>query len=576
MTSRRTSAAAASGTKRSHAAISTSFPSLSLSSLAQLSTPPESPSSPAPAAFARSDSAQRLVQSHIPYLYDFFYELSMDWPFYAMAWALPLPASSASFAALSASDRQHYSMQRLYYAQSTDATFDPYSRRFVGNPHLLVQAEMPLPCQACVPDMIAASSQLPSVLEDVFCSYVTDSRKLAHPGEVNRIRVLPARDELVCTHTDSPRVYLWDFAKPRHGMVKLNCRPHAPDLQLVGHEEGGGEEQGGSNPMYFALDTSSLQPLVVSGGPDCKVCLWGVEDYATSLSSLEATASAAAGAAGAAGGVSALLQARSVFRGHTACVEDVCFSPHSSQLFASVGDDRLLCQWDARLPQAASTLHTAHSDDVNAVSWNPLHSHLLLTASDDRLIHLIDIRMAARGGDGAAAGSARKAVLRVYRGHERAVKNVSWAPDGLHFASGGDDAVVNVWSAAAELQPSAASPLPRPLSSLYHEQLAAASSTDAALRFRHACHPTAVQAVQWNPYHAPGLTLSSLHGDSGGQMQIWRMNEALWEGAGGSSGLEEWNTGIRDWRRKRKKEEDEARLPQQQQADRGRSQLKAV
>ena len=324
--------------------------------------------------------------------------------------------------------------------------------------------------------------------------------------------------------------------------------------------------------MYFALDTSAHTAAVISGGPDHKVCLWHVDDYVTPLSAVEAGGTAGPATAGKGG--SAVLQARSVYSGHTACVEDVCFNPQSSDVFASVGDDRMLFVWDARAPSfsssstasaASTSVHTGHTDDVNGVSWNPVHSQLMLTASSDSLVHLIDVRMMATGAGSRAAGASHgKHVLRVYRGHERDVKNVSWAPDGVHFASSGDDAAVNVWSAAAELQAiSGASSSLSPSYAVqqeYHELLATETGTDVALRFRHWSHPTAVQSAQWNPHHPPGLTIASVHGDSGGQMQIWRMNEALWEldAALGGTGLDGWNAAVKEWRKRRKKEADDA------------------
>ena len=92
------SAASTAGTKRSHASLSTSKgqqdePSLSLTGLAPLS-PPSSPHPPSPPTlppFTRSASSLRLIRSHLPYLYDFFYEFSMDWPFYCMCWGVPPP-----------------------------------------------------------------------------------------------------------------------------------------------------------------------------------------------------------------------------------------------------------------------------------------------------------------------------------------------------------------------------------------------------------------------------------------------------------------------------------------------------
>ena len=538
------------GTKRSHAALTSSAKSLtkpadassvSLSGLTPLS-PPSSPTSPLSGPpFVRSASSLRLIRSRIPYLYDFFYEFSMDWPFYTMCWGLPLPPTSVAFTALSASDRRHYMMQRLYYAQATDASYDPYWGRFVGHPHVLVQAEMPLPSVACVADMTSAASGDPVVLEDVYCSYVTDHRKVAHPGEINRIRLLQQRPDVVLTHTDSPRVYVWDFERQPTKAVKLNCRPHVPDVQLLGHDEAGDP----ANPLYFALDTAAAEPRVISGGPDQRVCLWALEDYATSLAA-PVLAGSADGVARV--GAGSLLQARGVYAGHTACVEDVAFHPTSASLFASVGDDQLLFLWDARVEAGATAqLHTGHTDDVNALSWNPVNEHLVLTASSDRLLHLFDLRKTSNAAV-SDASALPPGVLHAFAGHEREVKNVSWAPDGVHFASGGDDALIAIWSLQHMQQPPAGGASQcSPLHRAFYRSLT--DGFDPCLVFRHAVHPSAVQCLQWNAYHSPGFTLASIHGDTGGQMQIWRINEQLHQD------VERSNAETKHWRRQHKREE---------------------
>ena len=482
----------------------------------------------------------------------------MDWPFYTMCWGPPLPPTSLSFAALSSYDRQHYGMQRLYYAQSTDAMYDPYWNKFIGLPHTLVQAEMPLPSHPCIADMQAAATGDPAVLEDVFCSYVTDHKKLAHPGEINRIKALHQQPDVVLTHTDSPRVYVWDFLRQPNRIVKMNCRPHVPDLQLLGHSE---EVDGaGGHPMYFALDTAQGDARVISGGPDHQVCMWELEDYVTGLAGkegggvgVEGGGAVGEGAKKRAGATTAsLLHARGVYAGHTACVEDVAFHPSSSTLFTSVGDDRLMFLWDARIEGGgASSIATGHSDDVNAVSWNPVHEHLLLTASSDHRVHLMDVRKRGEGKD----GGGDQCVVHRFEGHEREVKNVGWAPDGIHFASGGDDALVNVYSLhRMEVKVDVGLSKGETSPSALHRQFAEGlTPPDPALVFRHQCHPSSVQFFQWNPHHLPGLTMASIHGDTGGQMQIWRMNDML------MGDVEEVNAEVKQWRRALHKKKMEVR-----------------
>lgn len=555
--------------KRPHSAIHTSnlptpLSTLSLSSLAQPDSPTSSPTSPPspPSPFTRPPHLQQQVDSHIPYLYDFYYALPLEWPLYTMCWSHELPTSTQSYRNLTSSDQRRYRMHRLYYAQSTDASYDPYYGRFVGHPHTLIQAEMPLPQQPNTADMEGAAGGEEGVLEDVYCSYVTDFRKLAHPGEINRIRVVQQANDIVATHTDSPRVYLWNFTRQPSRIVKKNCRPHWPDLQLVGHVEGGGgggEE--GQKPMYFALDTSSggSESMVVSGGPDRQVCLWGLDDYVSTLSRTEvskeaeaASGNGSSGGGGSGSNLSELLQARGVFSGHSECVEDVCFHPHTAQQFASVGDDCMLNLWDARTALTpVLALHTGHTDDVNAVSYNPTYPHLLLTASSDHTVRLVDVR---RAGDN-NGGSGSASVLHVFRQHSREVKNVCWAADGLHFASGGDDALVNVHNTALLPTPPAP-PLPvATTTAAYYSQLAASTqppSSDPSLLFRHACHVSAVQCVSWYGSHRGGLSVASVSGETGGVLQVWRMNQLLCGG-----GIEESNSAVKAWKRHRKERKQE-------------------
>ena len=584
--------------KRPHSAINTAFnPSpaslstLSLFSLAQPDSPPSAPTSPSSplSPFSRPARAQKSIDSHIPYLYDYYYSLGLEWPLYTMCWAHELPATTQSYRSLTKSDQRRYRMHRLYYAQSTDASYDPYYARFVGHPHTLIQAEMPLPQLPNTADMEGAAGGGEGVLEDVFCSYVTDFKKLAHPGEINRIRVVQQVDDVVCTHTDSPRVYLWNFQRQPNRSVKKNCRPHWPDLQLVGHEEAatgsgaGGEE--GKKPMYFALDTSAGstgsagsggggtggEAMVVSGGPDTQVCLWGLDDYVSSLSKTEASKEAEAAntnGSGTGSNVSALLEARGVFTGHSECVEDVCFHPHTAQQFASVGDDCMLNLWDARTARTpVLPFHTGHTDDVNAVSYNPTRPHLLLTASSDHTVRLIDVRRAggtAGAGSGGGSESASASVLYVFREHVREVKNVCWAADGTHFASGGDDALVNIHNTnlLPIQQPHPAPPHNSSTSTTtahYHTALAAATTppSDPSLLFRHACHPSAVQCVSWYAGHRGGLSLASVSGETGGVLQVWRMNEMLCGGGSAGVGVEERNHAVKVWKRQRKERKEE-------------------
>jgi WD40 repeat protein len=247
-----------------------------------------------------------------------------------------------------------------------------------------------------------------------------------------------------------------------------------------------------SNTLYYALDASKHNPLIISGGSDQKICLWDLNDYcSTLLTTAHVEARAALGAQSglhASGVTSAnvgspargatppaapskrhierLLSPRIIFSGHTAQVEEVCFHPLHQELLCSVGDDKRLLVWDMRLggSKAALKLWTTHTDDVNAVHWNTVNDNLLVTGSSDHTVKVLDLRRVCSGesftkryishapslrsaaasmGEN-AAGTA--AVVHTFEGHRGNVTNVQWHSNGDYFASGSDDGDLCIWS----------------------------------------------------------------------------------------------------------------------------------
>lgn len=91
--------------------------------------------------------------------------------------------------------------------------------------------------------------------------------------------------------------------------------------------------------------------------------------------------------------VSRSLDARVIFAGHQASVEDCVFHPTNPFTFASVGDDCRLIVWDSRAgPTPSSVLDNLHATDINCISWNVINHNLLLTGSSDHLTKIVDIR----------------------------------------------------------------------------------------------------------------------------------------------------------------------------------------
>lgn len=412
----------------------------------------------------------------------------------------------------------------------------------VGSPNMLLKGEIYYPNHYRVQDI----SKMRNFDEDQRNPALVIRKKVVHPGEINRIKVVPQFPDLLATHTDSPLVYVWNMNTQPARRSQLNTDPSVPDLTLQGHEE-----REDCNTLYYALDCSRHEPLVISGGSDRKICMWSIADYCSTLYTTRHAAAAASGARGAANmpskrHIDRLLAPRMVFTGHTAQVEEVCFHPSSPDLLCSVGDDRLLLVWDVRTGGARPVLKvvTQHRDDVNAVHWNGVNENLLVTGSSDHTVKLIDLRRVTNSDSFQRSYTAQPSVVRAHQssaghspavietfhGHRGNVTNVQWHTDGEHFASGSDDGDLCVWSVrgvealkhAFPTAPSsgggdrAASPSPSPSPSVSPSpsppsgELPPASLWDgtdgqpAHLLFRHTGHRTAVVNFAWNPFVQDG------------------------------------------------------------------------
>lgn len=435
--------------------------------------------------FVRNVDNYNQWKSHIPYLYDVFLHTNLEWPSYACAWGIiqqyyeynnnnnasSSSSSSSSSAVLASplssplSSSPSLLSQWFYFSRSTSATLE--RDRWIGSPNMLLRGEVTF----CTKYHTQDCKKMNEFDEDQKSPFLNIRKKIVHPGEVNRIKPMPQYPDIVATHTDSPLVYIWNTATQPSRRSTPNIDPNVPDLTLQGHEDGGNE-----NALYYALDCSRHHPYVISGGSDCKICLWSIEDYCSSLmhnltlctihqaeqppysayvhhSSLSNAPTAASGSSSNVSrkAVERLLSPRMIFRGHTQTIEEVQFAPHHESLLTSVGDDRLLLLFDQRVgQQAVVEIHTSHTDDVNGVSWNSINTHLLVTGSSDTTCKLFDLRRVSNDASFLSSPSSQqytqqKALVHTFHGHHLNVTNVQWHPNGVLFASGGEDGDVCVW-----------------------------------------------------------------------------------------------------------------------------------
>ncbi|ONK76546.1 uncharacterized protein A4U43_C03F29400 [Asparagus officinalis] len=395
--------------------------------------------------------------------------------------------------------------QRLYLSEQTDGTV----------PNTLVIANVEV-----VKPRVAAAEHISQFNEEARSPFVKKYKTIIHPGEVNRIRELPMKSNIIGTHTDSPDVLIWDVdAQPNRHAV-LGAADSRPDLVLTGHQEN----------AEFALAMCRSDPLVLSGGKDKLVVLWSIQDHISSLS--DASATKLSGSSGKQptkigeekNSDSPKIEPRGVFQGHQETVEDVQFSPSSAQEFCSVGDDSCLILWDARVGSGpAIKVEKAHNGDLHCVDWNRHDENLILTGSADSSVRLFDRRKLISG----AVGSP----LHIFEGHTSPVLCVQWCPDKASvFGSAAEDSFLNVWDheKVGKKQDQVGTRTPK---------------SPPGLFFQHAGHRDKVVDFHWNtedPWTIVSVSDDCESTGGGGTLQIWRMNDLIYRPE--SEVLEELNS----------------------------------
>ena len=116
---------------------------------------------------------------------------------------------------------------------------------------------------------------------------------------------MPSKPNVIATKTVSGAVHVFDYTK-HPSTPDASQRTARPELSLLGHEKEG-----------YGLAWSPMKPgALLSGADDALICKWDVE--ATTRTARE-------------------LQPLSVFKGHSAMVEDVAWHPLNEHFFGSVG-----------------------------------------------------------------------------------------------------------------------------------------------------------------------------------------------------------------------------------------------
>ncbi|VEL22015.1 unnamed protein product, partial [Protopolystoma xenopodis] len=285
--------------------------------------------------------------------------------------------------------------------------------------------------------------------------------KINHEGEVNRARYMPQNPCVIATKTPSSDVLVFDYTKhPSKPDPSGKCQP---ELRLRGHQKEG----------YGLSWNLKLDGYLLSASDDHTICMWDVN--ATPKDSN-------------------IIDAQTVFTGHTSVVEDVSWHPLHESVFGSVADDKRLMIWDTRSQSTSRPSHKveAHLAEVNCLSFNPFSEYILATGSADRTVALWDLRSLSMK-------------LHSFESHKDEIFQVQWSPhQETILASSGTDRRLHVWD----------------LSKIGEEQSAEdAEDGPPELLFIHGGHTAKISDFSWNPNDA--WVICSVSEDN--ILQVWQM-----------------------------------------------------
>lgn len=390
----------------------------------------------------------KIWKKNTPFLYDLVITHALEWPSLTVQW-LPMKEERGA--------RDH-SVQELILGTHTSE----------GEQNYLLRMEVQLPQEDTTLDARNYDDARGEVGGfGANLGVVITKQQIIHEGEVNRARYMPQNEFVVATKTPSSEVFVFDVTKhPSKPEAGSGC---SPELRLHGHKAEG-----------YGLSWSPLQEgHLVSGSDDNQVCLW---DISASIGKKQG----------------AVLEAKSIYKGHTNVVEDVAWHCQHPHLFGSVGDDKKLMVWDTRKPSADPALHNieAHQAEVNCLAFNPQNEHVLATGSADKTVALFDLRNL-------------KQKLHVFESHTDEVYQVSWSPQNETILSScGADRRLMIWD----------------LSRIGAEQSAEdAEDGPPELLFIHGGHTAKISDSSWNTND--DWVIASVAEDN--ILQIWQMAENI-------------------------------------------------
>ncbi|ELW48620.1 Histone-binding protein RBBP4 [Tupaia chinensis] len=244
--------------------------------------------------------------------------------------------------------------------------------------------------------------------------------KINHEGEVNRARYMPQNPCIIATKTPSSDVLVFDYTKhPSKPDPSGECNP---DLRLRGHQKEG----------YGLSWNPNLSGHLLSASDDHTICLWDISAVPKE---------------------GKVVDAKTIFTGHTAVVEDVSWHLLHESLFGSVADDQKLMIWDTRSNNTSKPSHSvpAHTAEVNCLSFNPYSEFILATGSADKTVALWDLRNLKLKLH--SFESHKDEIFQfIHGGHTAKISDFSWNPnEPWVICSVSEDNIMQVWQMAENI-----------------------------------------------------------------------------------------------------------------------------
>uniref|UniRef100_A0A8C5EK68 Histone-binding protein RBBP4-like n=1 Tax=Gouania willdenowi TaxID=441366 RepID=A0A8C5EK68_GOUWI len=255
--------------------------------------------------------------------------------------------------------------------------------------------------------------------------------KINHEGEVNRARYMPQNPCIIGTKTPTSDVLVFDYTKhPSRPDVSGECRP---DLRLRGHQKEG----------YGLSWNPNLSGWLLSASDDHTICLWDISAVPRE---------------------GKIVDAKTIFTGHTAVVEDVSWHLLHESLFGSVADDQKLMIWDTRSNNTSKPSHAvdAHTAEVNCLSFNPYSEFILATGSADKVMlqsHLFyyffktffQVQWSPHNETILASSGTDRRLNFIHGGHTAKISDFSWNPnEPWIICSVSEDNIMQVWQMVSQ------------------------------------------------------------------------------------------------------------------------------